>query len=488
MSVLFADLVRFTSRSERLDVEDVEAFLAPYQALLRREVERTGGVVAKSTGDGVMAVFGGVAAHEDDPERAARCALGICELLADGQDAAEPDARLRVRVGVASGEALVSRDASGGLDAVGDVVNTAARLESAAPVDGVLVDERTFRATDRVMRYESAEPVAAKGKTDLVSVWRAVEPRSIVPEQARDAGLAVVGREVETGVLRSALDRSLSEPSAQLVTLVGEPGIGKTRLVDELLGYVQELPELITWRRGRSLAYGEGIAFWALGEMVKAQAGILESDSADVAESKLVDAVSGVIDDDRDRSWVLRHLRPLVGVEAVEGSSEGGQVEAFAAWRRFFEALAEDGPTVLVFEDIHWADDALLDFIDLLSDRAGAIPLLVVYHSPGVVRATSALGRWQDQRADDQRDTPLRRGHGSSRRSAARPDTAPRPVQHALLERSEGNPLYAQEYVRMLQDRRTAGERRRWVGADRRDRGSARVDPRHHRRPPRHPA
>ena len=175
------------------------------------------------------------------------------------------------------------------------------------------------------------------------------------------------------------LDRSRREPSTQLVSIIGEPGIGKSRLVEELLGYVEELPELITWRRGRSLSYGEGVAFWALGEMVKAQAGVLESDTAQVAEAKLTEAVAALVLDERDRDWVLRHLRPLVGLEAAASASgESGRVEAFAAWRRFFEALAEDGPTVLVFEDIHWADDALLDFIDLLADRAGAVPLLIV--------------------------------------------------------------------------------------------------------------
>ena len=149
-------------------------------------------------------------------------------------------------------------------------------------------------------------------------------------------------------MLRGVLDRSRREPSTQLVSIIGEPGIGKTRLVEELYAYVEQLPELITWRRGRSLAYGEGVAFWALGEMVKAQAGILESDAADVADAKLGEAVDGVILDHRDREWVSRHLRPLVGVEGADSSGgEHGQSEAFAAWRRFFEALAEDGPTVL---------------------------------------------------------------------------------------------------------------------------------------------
>ena len=221
--------------------------------------------------------------------------------------------------------------------------------------------------------------IEAKGKSEPVEAWVAIAPRSIVPEQVRVAGLPLVGREAETDLLRDALDRSRREPSTQRVSIIGEPGIGKTRLVEELGAYVEELPELIAWRRGRSLAYGEGVAFWALGEMVKAQAGVLESDTAEVAGSKLAEAVAALIVDGRDCEWVVRQLRPLVGLERRSSATgESSEVEAFAAWRRFFEALAEDRPTVLVFEDIHWADGALLDFIGLLADRAGAVPLLIV--------------------------------------------------------------------------------------------------------------
>jgi predicted ATPase/class 3 adenylate cyclase len=452
VSVLFADLVGFTRRSEDLDVEDVEGFLAPYQAVLGGCVERTGGVVAKFTGDGVMAVFGGRVAHEDDAERAVRCALAIRDGLAEVERGGG-EGRLRVRVGITTGEALVSLGAGGSVDAVGDVVNTAARLESAAPMDGVLVDEWTFRATDRVIRYEQAEPVEAKGKSEAVLVWMAVEPRSIVPEQAREL-LELVGRDDEAEALRGALDRSMREPSTQLVSVIGEPGIGKSRLVEELLAYVEGLPGLVTWRRGRSLSYGEGVAFWALGEMVKGQAGILESDSAQVAQEKLAEAVAGVILDERDRAGVAQHLGPLVGLEAATSAGEGGRVEAFAAWRRFFEALAEDGPTVLVFEDIHWADDALLDFIDLIADRAGAVPLLIVCTARPELfeRRTGWAGGKTN--ATTISLTPLS-DEDTAKLVGGLLDQAllPAEVQRALLERAEGNPLYAQEYVRMLQDR-----------------------------------
>jgi len=188
ISVLFADLVGFTSRSERADVEDVDAFLAPYVQLLRREIEHHGGVVCKLMGDGVMAVFGAPTTHEDDSERAVRAGLAICRGVAE-------ESGLQVRVGVTGGEALVTMAGAGAVDALGDVVNTASRLESAAPVGGVLVDGRTYRATSRAIRYDAADAVAARGKAEPVECWRATQPRSIVPEQARTNELSLVGRD-----------------------------------------------------------------------------------------------------------------------------------------------------------------------------------------------------------------------------------------------------------------------------------------------------
>ncbi|MGZ4200376.1 MAG: ATP-binding protein, partial [Thermoleophilia bacterium] len=455
VSVLFADLVGFTSRSERLDVEDVEGFLSRYHGLLRRELERCGGTVEKFIGDAVMALFGAPTAHEDDAERAVRAALAIQDAVAELRELDDVD--LHVRVGVTTGEALVALGANpqaGEGMATGDVVNTAARLQSAAPVDGVLVDERTYRSTDRAVRFEAGEAVQAKGKSEPVAVWRAIEPRSLVPEQTRVDDLPLVGRADEVGLLVGALNRSGREPSTQLVTVMGAPGIGKSRLVEELLAHVEDMPVLITWRRGRSLAYGSGVALWALGEMVKAQAGILESDPGSVASEKLDSAVAGVIVEDRDRAWVGRHLRPLVGLESVPATGPDGQIEAFAAWRRFFEAMAEDGPTVLVFEDLHWADDALLDFIDLLADRAGAVPLLIVCTArPDLLERRPA---WGGGKINAQAiNLPPLSADDTARLVAELLGQAllPAETQSALLERAEGNPLYAQEYVRMLRDR-----------------------------------
>ncbi len=448
VSILFADLAGFTRRSEGLDVEDVEGFLEPYFAVLREQVERPGGLVAKFTGDGVMALFGALTAHEDDPERAVRCGLSICARVGDLPGG------LHVRVGITTGEALVTPPADGHPDAIGDVVNTAARLEAAAPTDGVLVDTWTHRATSREIEYREHEAIAAKGKSQPVAVWAAVSPRSIVPERHRDQ-LPLVGRDIEALELREAFERSRHEPLTQLVSVVGPPGIGKTRLVEDLHDHVDALPDLVTWRRGRSLPYGSGGAVWALGEIVKAQAGILESDGVGVARDKLSDAVDRVILDDRDRSWVTRELGPLVGLEAVADPGEGDRVEAFAAWRRFVEALAEDGPTVLVFEDIHWADDALLDFIELIAKHAGAVPLLIVCTSrPELSERRPQWGAATVPGATTIWPRPLAGGDMARLiRDLLDQAQLPSPAEHALLDGAAGNPLYVQEYVRMLQDR-----------------------------------
>jgi class 3 adenylate cyclase len=311
VSVLFCDLVGFTSRSERLDVEDVRGLLTPYYQRLRADLERFGGTVEKFIGDAVMALFGAPVAHEDDPERAVRAALAICETIAERNEAT-PEMDLHVRIGVTTGEALVTLDArpvEGEGMASGDVVNTAARLQAAAPVDGVLVDATTRRAADRAIRFKPAEPVAAKGKAEPVAVWLALGSRSCLGVDVAPApATPLVGRDHELGLLRDALAR-IRRGQSQLLTLVGVPGIGKSRLVAELLRLVEAEPELTTWRQGRSLPYGEGVAFWALGEMVKAEAGILETDPAEVAAAKLDRAATSLVEG-AEAAWVAAHLRP----------------------------------------------------------------------------------------------------------------------------------------------------------------------------------
>jgi class 3 adenylate cyclase/tetratricopeptide (TPR) repeat protein len=450
VTILFADLVGFTSRAERMDPEDVRAVLSSYHDRLRSELERKGGTVEKFIGDAVMAVFGAPQAREDDPERAVRAALAIRDWVREEQS------DLQLRVAVNTGEVLVAlgaRPSEGEAMVAGDVVNTAARLQSAAPVNGVLVAEATYRATRAVIEYREAEPVIAKGKADPILVWEAVAPRSRVGVE-RMSGAELVGREREIALLQDSLTRVKGEREPQLVTLVGVPGIGKSRLVFELFTSIEKQPDLVYWRRGRSLPYGEGVAFWALAEMVKAQAGILEGESAEGAEAKLRAAVAGLIEDEGDASWAEAQLRPLIGVAGSGELRGAGREEAFAAWRRFFEAMTERRPLVMVFEDLHWADDALLDFVDELVDWARGEPLLVLVTArPELLMRRPGWGGGKPnavtislQPLSD--DDTARLVHSLLGRSVL-----PASTQSALLERAGGNPLYAEEFVAFFRER-----------------------------------
>jgi DNA-binding SARP family transcriptional activator/class 3 adenylate cyclase/tetratricopeptide (TPR) repeat protein len=454
VTVLFADLVGFTSRSEQLDPEDVRAFQSPYYARLRIELERFGGTVEKFIGDAVMALFGAPVAHEDDPERAVRAALAIRDWVL------EQEAGLQLRIAVNTGEVLVTLGAQpnqGEGMASGDVVNTTARLQAAAPVNGILVGETTYRATSQVITYRPADPVAAKGKPDPVPAWEALEARSrFGVDLARASRMPLVGRIHELGVLTDALARVRRDRSLQLVTIVGVPGIGKSRLVAELFRVIDEDPDdTVYWRQGRSLPYGDGVTFWALGEMVKAQAGILETDSPEQAEQKLHASVAELIPQVADAQWVEGHLRPLAGLgsDTAVGSSDRRD-EAFTAWRRYFEGLAEKGPLTLVFEDLHWADDNLLDFVEHLVDWASGVPMLIVCNTrPELYELRSGWAGGKRQ-ATTLSLSPLSDEETAQLISAIsdRPLMAAE-TQQALLSRAGGNPLYAEQYVRMLAER-----------------------------------
>ena len=455
VTVLFCDLVGFTAKAERLDPEDVRAILAPYHERVRSELERHGGTVEKFIGDAVMALFGAPTAHEDDPERAVRAALAIREFALEEE--------LELRVGITTGEALVSLGASaaeGEGMASGDVVNTAARLQSAAPVNGVLVDETTYRATRHAIDFEDAPAVEAKGKAEPIRVREATAARSrFGVDVTYHARAELVGRERELGILRDAFERARSERVPQLVTLVGVPGIGKSRLVYELSRIADADQDIITWRQGRCLAYGEGVAYWALGEMVKAQAGIHERDSEEEAAAKLHAAVVDAVADPGDAKWVESHLRPLVGLEAETGLGGDRRGEAFAAWRRFLEALAEQRPLVLVFEDLHWADEGLLDFVDELVDWIRDVPLLVVCSArPEVLERRPGWGGGKIDAATiglsplSREQTALLLSHVLDR------SLLPAETQQALLERAEGNPLYAEQFAHLYLERGSTGD------------------------------
>jgi class 3 adenylate cyclase len=449
VTVIFIDLVDFTARAEKLDPEDVRALLAPYHAQLRSELERFGGTVEKFIGDAVMALFGAPVAHEDDPERAVRAALAIRDW------AAEQGEGLEVRIAVNTGEALVTlgaRPSEGEAMAAGDVVNTAARLQAAAPLNGILVGEQTYRATADAIDYRRAEPVTAKGKSKAISAWEALQARSRYGVDVPLRAIApLVGRGRELELLVSTLARVREERSPQLVTLVGVPGIGKSRLLLELFEIVDADRELITWRQGRSLPYGEGVTFWALAEIVKAQAGILESDTPAQAEEKLGRAVGRVAGEGSEAQWLERHLRPLVGL-AEEGLASAD--EGFAAWRRFLEVMAEERPLVLVFEDLHWADDALLDFIDQLVERAGGVPLLVLGTArPELLQRRSGWGGGKPNALTI--SLPPLSSEETARLVGALVEgpLLEARMQEALLARAGGNPLFAEQYARTLLER-----------------------------------
>ena len=450
VTVVFCDLVGFTSRAEAMDPEDVAALLSPYHQRVRAELERHGGTVEKFIGDAVMALFGAPTAHEDDAERAVRAAIAIRDWAISEDD-------VQVRIAATTGEALIRLDArpeAGEGMASGDVVNTAARLQNAAPVNGILVDETTYRATRRLIDYAVAPAVEAKGKSQPVRVWEVGAAHSrFGVDVAHEARSELVGRERELGVVRDAFDRARHARTPQLLTLVGVPGIGKSRLVYELSRIVDADPELITWRQGRCLAYGDGVTLWALGEIVKAQAGVLEQDTpADVTE-KLRAAVRDAVPD-ADAEWVESHLLALVGLGV--GGELGGdrRDEAFAAWRRFLEGLAEQRPLVVVFEDLHWADETLLDFVDELVDWVSDVPLLVVATArPELLERRPGWGGGKLDAttlalaplSDDNTALLLGRLLGTPLLEAE--------SQQALLERAGGNPLYAEQFAELYVER-----------------------------------
>jgi class 3 adenylate cyclase/tetratricopeptide (TPR) repeat protein len=453
VSVLFCDLVGFTAASESADPEDVHARLSAYHAMLRTEIERYGGTVEKFIGDAVMAVFGAPVAHEDDAERAVRAALRIVEATAE-LDERQPGLDLQVRVGVNTGEALVNLSAHperGEGYVTGDVVNTASRLQGVAPVGGVAVGEQTHESTKDVFEYVELPPVELKGKAGKVRLFHAVEARSrFGSDLTRRHSTPLVGREIDLALLKGAFDKAVAGPGLQLVTVVGEPGVGKSRLVTELFTHLDSLPDLVRFRQGRCLPYGDGIAFWAVGEIVKAEAGVLDSDDPGTATGKLEQSIALLVEDPNEQRWFFDRMAPLLGLTAPAAPRE----ETFTAWRKFLEAAAAENPMVCVFEDLHWADEALLAFIEHLAEWCHGVPLLVVGTArPELYEKHPTWGAGLRNRFDISLG-PLSTTESAKLVSALLGRAVlPGPTQALLVESSGGNPLYAEEFVRMLSDR-----------------------------------
>ena len=445
----------------------MRARLRPYHARVKQEIERFGGTVEKFVGDAVMAVFGAPVSREDDAERAVNSALRILDAIVELNEE-HPDLELTVRGAVNTGEAMVTlgaRPAEGESIVAGDVVNTAARLQQSAPVSGIVVGETTYRATKDLFEYEPLEAVAVKGKAESLPLWQAIAPRRRFGVDVEPiVRTPLIGRDDDLALLQSIYTRTLRDASVQLVTVTGEPGVGKTRLLAEFRKWVDDRPELVFWRQGRSLSYGEGITYWALGEMVKAQAGILESDTPEEAVAKLAVAVQEAAEDPSDRDWLNASLAPLAGAGAALASE---REESFTAWRRFIEGIASTRPLVLVFEDLHWADDALVAFVEHLVDWSSGVPLLVLCSArPELYERHPGWGGGK-RNSNTISLSPL--GADETARLLAallQKAVLPAETQRTLLERAGGNPLYAEEFVRMLSDRGVLTEQGQLINED----------------------
>jgi class 3 adenylate cyclase/tetratricopeptide (TPR) repeat protein len=450
VSVLFTDLVGFTSFSESRDPEDVRELLSSYFEVARTLIERYGGNVEKFIGDAVMAVWGAPLTREDDAERAVRAGLELVQAVAAlGEESGVAD--LAARAGVATGETAVTLGAEGQGLVAGDLVNTAARVQSAAEPGAVFVTDATRHATEAAIVYEDGGTHELKGKAEPVSLSRATRVIALRGGGLRSTGLEspFVGRGRELRLLKELFHASTDEGRAHLLSIIGVGGIGKSRLSWEFLKYIDGLIEDVWWHRGRCLSYGDGITYWALSEMVRARAGIAEEETPAVATAKLRACVEEFIADDEERRWVEPRLADLLGLEERAASSKD---ELFAGWRLFFERIADRGPVVMVFEDLQWADDALLDFVDHLVELGRDHPLIVVTLSRPELherRPDWGVGKrrftslYLEPLPDEAMDGMLR----------GMVPGMPDELRVQIRERAEGVPLYAVETVRMLLDK-----------------------------------
>jgi len=442
VTTLFADLVGFTALGERNDPEDIDTALRGYYALARTIIERFGGVVEKFIGDAVVGLFGVPLAHEDDAERAVRAALEIIahmhELPPIGGE------QIQVRCAVNTGPALVRLNVSpvsGEAIQVGDAVNTAARLLGSAAPMTVVVGDRTRSASFRSILYKELAAVSVKGKTQPVRCWLArgaVSRRGI--SDAAESATEMIGREVELAVLGGMLEKAIASRTAQSVLIEGEAGIGKSRLVREFFRVLDTRPGLlVTWRQGRCIPYGDGLAYWPLREIVADHAGILQTDSHETIEEKLALVLGG----DAGNQWLVSRLRPLVGLPAPETDRD----ELFSAWLQFLTGLAAERPAIVVIEDLQWASQPTLEFLQHFRQHAN-VPLLLV---------TTARPEFLDAHADFARPTTssaivelkslspseCRRLADGLARATGFPD-----VGAFVSDRARGNPLFVEELVR----------------------------------------
>jgi class 3 adenylate cyclase/tetratricopeptide (TPR) repeat protein len=449
VTVLFADLVGFTTLAEQRDPEEVRELLTQYFDLARQDIARYGGTVEKFIGDAVMAVWGTPVAHEDDAERAVRAALELVDAVVNlGSKVGMPD--LRLRAGVLTGEAAVTLGAQGQGMVAGDLVNTASRLQSAASPGTVLAGRSTYLAANRAIAFEKAGLHSVKGKELPVEAYRAL--RVIAGHQGfrRTDQLEppFVGRDGELRLLKDLFNACAGEKRPHLVSLTGIAGIGKSRLAWEFFKYIDGFVEVVYWHQGRCPAYGEGVTFWALGEMVRMRARIAETEDAVASRAKLAETVAQHVSDIEEQKWIESRLAHLLGLEDVTVNQ---REELFAAWRSFFEHISEEGPTVLLFEDLQWADQGLIDFIEYMLEWVRNNPIfIVVLARPELSDKRPTWGAAHRnftsislEPVDEDAMTQLLQGLVGD---------LPGETLQQVVERAEGVPLYAVETIRMLVD------------------------------------
>jgi class 3 adenylate cyclase/predicted ATPase len=452
-SVLFCDVAGFTPLSEARDPEAVRELLSRYFEMARTVIGRYGGVVEKFIGDAVMAVWGTPVAAEGDAERAVRAGLDLVASVAElGAEAGVPG--LAARAGVVTGEVAVTLGATGEGMVAGDAVNTAARVQAAAEPGQVLVDGATQRLAGGAVGFADAGGHALKGKAEAQRLWRATRVLSWVGSAQRVDGLEapLTGRDAELRTVRELFHAAAERRVPRLVLVSGPAGVGKSRLGWEFEKYVDGLAEYTWWHRGRCLSYGEGVAFWALAEIVRQRLGIAEEDPAETAAAKLAEGLDQYVLDPGERAYVAARLGRLLGV-AVAGDDGAAlsREELFAGWRLFFERLAAARPVVLLVEDAQYADSGLLDFLDHLIDWVRGLPVFVlVFARPELGQARPGFG------AGRNRSTltldPLDPASMDKLVDALVPAMPPS-ARSAVTLQAQGIPLFAVETVRSLIDR-----------------------------------
>ena len=449
VSVLFADLVGSTTLAEDRDPEESRDLLSRYFDIASDLIGRYGGTIEKFIGDAVMAVWGVPTAHEDDAERAVRAALDLVTAVGGMTDAGQA---LQLRAAVLTGEAAATIGASGQGMVAGDLVNTASRLQGAAPPGTVLVGESTYRATFGAIGYEEAGEQLLKGKAAPIAAWRAVRVLGMRGGARRRAALEppFVGRDEELRLVKDLFHATIRERKPRLVTVVGQAGIGKSRLGWEFEKYIDGVTLTAYWHAGRSPSYGEGISFWALAEMIRERAGIAETDDPETARVKLAAIAAEWLTDPEERRWVEPRLAGLLGLEDMPS---GQREELFAAWRTFFERIADRDAVILVFKDLHWADAALLEFIEHLLAWSKNHPIYVLAMTrPDLFERHPAWGGSGVRNATTLALEPLTDASMRELLHGLVPGL-PESAVTTILGRAEGVPLYAVETVRMLIDR-----------------------------------